>query len=192
MIKLTLQSIRQLVLWTLLTGIAYPVLMTLVSQAAFKDQANGSIITSGTNDVGSQLLGQQFTGSNYFWSRPSSCTYTTLPSGASNLGPTSGTLKTNVQANLDNLRAAHGLDSNAPVPAELTFASGSGVDPHISPEGAVFQIKRVAKSRDISEEQLTQLVKSLMETPQFGVFGEARVNVLKLNLALDNQFPVKH
>lgn len=191
MLKLIIQSIRQLVVWTLITGLAYPVAITIISQTAFKQKANGSILASGTNDVGSELLAQQFTGSNYFWPRPSSCTYTTLPSGASNLGPTSGTLKTNVQSNLDSLRAAHGLDSNAPVPAELIFASGSGVDPHITPEGALFQVKRVSTSRNLPESTLIEFVKGFIEQPQFGVFGEARVNVLKLNLALDKGIAVK-
>lgn len=191
MIKLFIQSIRQLVVWTILTGLVYPVAITLVSQAAFKDKANGSILVSGTNDVGSSLLAQQFTGSNYFWPRPSSCTYTTLPSGASNLGPTSGALKTNVMGNADSLRSAHGLDTNASVPAELVFASGSGVDPHITPEGALFQVKRVAKSRGIEVEKLTKFVESFVEQPQFGIFGDARVNVLLMNLALDREFPVK-
>lgn len=191
MIKLTLQSIRQIIVWTLITGLAYPVIITLISQAAFKDKASGSILISGTNEVGSALLAQQFTGSNYFWPRPSAGTYTTLPSSASNLGPTSGALKTNAQSNADSLRAAHGGDSNAPVPAELVFASGSGVDPHITPAAALYQVKRVAKARNLSEDQLMQLVNKLTELPQFGIFGEARVNVLQLNLALDREFTPK-
>jgi K+-transporting ATPase ATPase C chain len=191
MIKIIIQSMRQLVVWTVITGLAYPIAITVISQAVFKEKANGSILVSGTNNVGSSLLAQQFTGSNYFWPRPSSCTYTTLPSGASNLGPTSGQLKTNVLGNADSLRSAHGLDTNAPVPPELLFASGSGVDPHITPDGALFQVKRVAKSRGIEPEKLAKFVEGFVEQPQFGVFGEPRVNVLVMNLAMDREFPVK-
>lgn len=188
MIKLSLQSIRQLLVWTVLAGVIYPVAVTLVSQAAFKSQANGSILVEGTNQVGSSLLAQQFTGSNYFWPRPSAATYATVASGASNLGPTSGALKTNVQTKLDDLRAAHSLKADATVPAELVFTSGSGLDPDITPEGALFQVKRIATSRKVQPERLTELVQRLVQPRQFGVFGEDRVNVLSLNLTLDREF----
>ena len=185
MFKLILQSVRQILVWTVIAGVVYPVIVTVIAQLAFRDRANGSLIAKGDAIAGSELLGQQFTGTNYFWSRPSACTYTTLPSGASNLGPTSGQLQTNVLNNLAALRSAHNLATNAPVPADLLFASGSGVDPHISPEAARFQIARVAASRSLPVERITALVESLVEPPQYGFLGEARVNVLKLNLALD-------
>ena len=185
MFKLTLQSIRQLAVWTVITGLLYPVVVTVIAQAAFRDRANGSLLTQNGQVTGSALLGQQFTGTNYFWSRPSACTYTTLPSSASNLGPTSGQLQTNVVSNLASLRAAHNLGTNDPVPADLLFASGSGVDPHISPAAARFQINRVAVSRSLPVAKVTALVEQFVEAPQYGFLGEPRVNVLKLNLALD-------
>ena len=148
MFKLILQSVRQIIVWTVIAGLVYPALVTVIAQLAFRD-------------------------------------YTTLPSGASNLGPTSGQLQTNVLNNLAALRAAHNLATNAPVPADLLFASGSGVDPHISPEAARFQIGRVAASRNLPVERITALVEQFVEPPQYGFLGEARVNVLKLNLALD-------
>ena len=185
MLKLTLQSVRQLAVWTVLAGLVYPLLVTVIAQGAFGDRANGSLIRRNGQIVGSELLAQPFTGANYFWPRPSACAYSTLPSGASNLGPTSGQLQTNVMTNLAALRAAHGLATNAPVPADLLFASGSGVDPHISPEAARFQIARVAAARHLTVERVTQLVNTCVEPPQFGFLGDARVNVLKLNLALD-------
>jgi len=135
--------------------------------------------------VGSELLAQQFTGTNYFWPRPSACTYGTRPSGASNLGPTSGQLQTNVLNHAAALRTAHGLATNAPVPADLLFASGSGLDPHISPEAAHFQVARVAAARSLPVDRVAKLVDAFVEPPQFGFLGDPRVNVLKLNLALD-------
>jgi len=185
MLKLTLQSLRQMLVWTVLTGLVYPVVITVIAQTAFHDRANGSLIVQGGNIAGSELLGQQFQGTNYFWSRPSACAYTTLPSGASNLGPTSGQLQTNVMSNLATLRVAHNLGTNAPVPADLLFASGSGVDPQISPAAARFQVARVAASRSLPVAQVAALVEQFVEAPQFGFLGEPRVNVLKLNLALD-------
>jgi len=141
--------------------------------------------------VGSALLAQQFTGPKYFWPRPSAATYGTGPSGlaagsGSNFGPTSAQLQTNVRANAKALREAHKLPADAPVPADLVFASASGLDPHISPEAARFQITRVAAARSLSEEQVKALVEKSIEPPQWGFLGEARVNVLLLNLALDD------
>jgi K+-transporting ATPase ATPase C chain len=185
MFKLIFQSVRQLLVWTLLLGVLYPVVVTLLAEGVFRHQAEGSLLVQNGQVVGSELLGQQFTGAKYFWSRPSACTYTTLPSGASNLGPTSGQLQTNVMSNLAALRSAHGLATNAPVPADLLFASGSGVDPHISPEAARFQIARVAAARSLATNRVAALVEQFVEGPQFGFLGEPRVNVLKLNLALD-------
>jgi K+-transporting ATPase ATPase C chain len=189
MLKLILQSIRQTLIWTLVTGAAYPLAITAIAQVAFRDQANGSLILRDGKLVGSELLAQQFTGPTYFWPRPSAGTYATAPSGASNLGPTSAALQTNVANALKALRQAHKLPADAPVPADLVFTSASGLDPHISPEGARFQIGRVAEARGAPAEKVRELVERFVEPPQWGIFGQARVNVLRLNLALDREFP---
>jgi K+-transporting ATPase ATPase C chain len=190
MLKLILQSIRQTLLWTVIAGIAYPVLITVIAQAAFHDKANGSLVVRDGKVVGSELLAQQFTGTNYFWPRPSACGYGTgasglVASGASNLGPTSGALQTNVMNNIAAFISGNNLPTNTAVPADMVFASASGLDPHISPEAAQLQVARVAISRGLSADKVKALVEQFTEAPQWGIFGEARVNVLKLNLALD-------
>jgi len=191
MLKLILQSIRQTIVWTVITGIAYPLLITAIAQAVFKDQANGSLVMRDGKLVGSTLLAQQFTGPTYFWPRPSAGTYATVPSGASNLGPTSAALQTNVVNNLKALRDSSKLPADAPVPSDLVFTSASGLDPHISPEGARFQAARVAAARGVPVEKVSERLEKFVEPPQWGVFGQARVNVLVLNLALDQQLPAK-
>jgi K+-transporting ATPase ATPase C chain len=188
--KLTLQSILQLVVWTVVTGMVYPLVMTVVAQALFPNRASGSLVYRDGKLVGSQFMAQQFQGNGYFWPRPSSCTYGTGPSGlvagsGSNLGPTSAQLQTNVQTNAKALRTAHNLAADAPVPADLVFASASGVDPEISPEAARFQIARVAAARKMSVDQVSALVDKHLEPAQWGFLGEPRVNVLLLNLDLD-------
>lgn len=185
--KLTLQSIRQLLVWTVITGIAYPLVMLAVAQICFPHQANGSLVYRDGKLVGSELIAQQFQGDKYFWPRPSAATYATVPSGASNLGPTSAQLQTNVNAALKALRTAHHLPDNAPVPADLVFTSASGVDPHISPEAARFQVARVAAARGLAVDRVAALVDRFTEGPQWGFLGEPRVNVLLLNLALDRE-----
>ena len=188
--KLIIQSIRQTLLWTLICGLAYPLAMTVIAQLAFPRQANGSLVLRDGKIIGSALLAQQFTGSNYFWPRPSACTYGTGPaglvaSGASNLGPTSGALQTNVMNNTAAFLSGNNLPTNTPVPADMVFASGSGLDPHISPAAARLQIARVAAARVISSDKLTALVDNFKEGSQWGFLGEPRVNVLLLNVALD-------
>ena len=190
MIKLITQSILQKLVCILLCGVLYPLAMTAIAQLAFPRQANGSLVERDGKLVGSALLAQQFTGPKYFWPRPSAASYGTGPSGiagssGSNFGPTSAQLQTNVRANAKALREAHKLPADAPVPADLVFASGSGLDPHISPEAARFQIARVAAAREMGEDQVKALVEKFIESPQWGFLGEARVNVLLLNLALD-------
>ena len=190
MIKLITQSIRQTLVWTVITGVFYPLAITAIAQLAFHDQANGSLVERDGKLVGSALLAQQFTGAKYFWPRPSAATYGTGTSGlaassGSNLGPTSAQLQTNVRNNAKALREAHKLPAAAPVPADLVYASASGLDPHISPEAARFQMARVAAARGLSEDQVKALVEKFVEPPQWGFLGEARVNVLLLNLALD-------
>jgi K+-transporting ATPase ATPase C chain len=191
MIKLIIQAIRQTLLWTVITGILYPFVFTLFAQLVFKHQAEGSLIERNGKIVGSELMAQQFQGATYFWPRPSAATYGTGPTGlnagsGSNLGPTSAQLQTNVRANAKALRDAHKLSADAPVPADLVFASASGVDPHISPEAAKFQIARVATARGMGVDQVQALVDRFVEPPQWGFLGQARVNVLLLNLALDD------
>jgi K+-transporting ATPase ATPase C chain len=188
--KLLIQSIRQTLVWTVITGMLYPLVMTVCFQLAFPHQANGSLIERDGKIVGSELMAQQFQGPKYFWPRPSAATYGTGPSGlnagsGSNFGPTSAQLQTGVRANAKALRDAHKLAADAPVPADLVYASASGVDPHISPEGARFQVSRVAAARGMSEDQVKALVEKFVEPPQWGFLGESRVNVLLLNLALD-------
>jgi K+-transporting ATPase ATPase C chain len=185
MIKLILQSVRHLVLWTVLTGLVYPLVITVIAQLAFPKQAVGSLVERNGKLVGSALLAQQFQGGNYFWPRPSADTYATVASGASNLGPTSGQQLTNVLNNLAAFRTGNNLATNAAVPADMVFASGSGLDPQISPEAARLQVDRVAAARHLPAAKVQALVAQFTEAPQQGFLGEARVNVLLLNLALD-------
>jgi K+-transporting ATPase ATPase C chain len=192
--KIILQSIRLTILWTIICGLAYPIAITVVAQLAFKDQANGSLVMRDGKIIGSALLAQQFTGSNYFWPRPSACSYGTGPaglvaSGGSNLGPTSGALQTNVMNNTAAFISGNNLPTNTPVPADMVFASASGLDPHISPEATQLQIARVAAARGLSPDKVTALVDKFKEGSQWGFLGEPRVNVLLLNIALDEMDP---
>ncbi len=196
MTKLILQSIRQTLLWSVITGIAYPLVITLIAQVAFKHQANGSLVTRDGKIIGSALLAQQFQGTNYFWPRPSACTYGSsafgiVASSGSNLGPTSAALKTNVMNNIAGFISGNNLPTNTMVPPDMAFASASGLDPHISPEAAQLQIARVAASRGVSEDKIKALVARFTEPPQWGFLGQARVNVLLLNVALDEEISGK-
>ena len=189
--KLTIQSILQTIVWTVLAGILYPLVMTVFAQIAFHNQANGSLVMRDGKIVGSALLAQQFQGSNYFWPRPSACGYGTGPTGinassGSNLGPTSGALQTNVNNNIAAFISGNNLPTTTIVPADMVFASASGLDPHISPEAARLQITRVATSRGMKEDDVKALVEKFVEPPQWGFLGQARVNVLLLNIALDD------
>jgi K+-transporting ATPase ATPase C chain len=184
MIKLIIQSVKQTLLWTLVAGVGYSLVITAIAQLMFKDQANGSLVVRDGKIIGSALLAQQFQGTNYFWPRPSACTYGTSASGivassGSNLGPTSGTLQTNVMNNVATFISGNNLPTN------MAFASASGLDPHISPEAARLQIARVAASRGIGDDKVKALVDRFTEPPQWGFLGQSRVNVLLLNVALD-------
>jgi len=183
--KLLIQSIKQTLLWTILLGCVYPLVITVIAQLAFPNQADGNLIMRNGKISGSEWIAQQFQTPRYFWPRPSAGSYATVPSGSSNYGPTSKKLQDAVTGYAAALCAAHKLPADAPVPADLIYTSASGLDPHISPEAARFQIARVASARNMSAEQVTALVEKFVEPPQYGFLGEARVNVLKLNLALD-------
>lgn len=174
-------------LLTLLTGIAYPLIVTGVGQVAFHSQANGSIIRSGDRAVGSRLLGQPFADPKHFWSRPSATgphPYNGAVSSGSNQGPINPALETAVRDRVAALRAADPTNT-APVPVDLVTASGSGLDPHISPAAAEYQVGRVARTRKMTEADVRKLVEAATDGRTFGILGEPRVNVLELNLALD-------
>ena len=164
---------------------AYTYVITGVAQLAFPYQANGSLLYVDGKLVGSELIGQKFTSPGYFHGRPSAHDYDAENSGGSNLGPTSAKLMEQVKARVEEVRKENGLAPDATVPADLVLASGSGLDPHISPESAFLQVGRVAKARNLSESEVKALVEKYVEQPQFGVLGATKVNVLKLNIALD-------
>ena len=173
--------------FTLICGVIYPLLVTAVAQVAFPKQANGSLIARNGQTVGSELIGQNFDDPKYFWGRLSATApaYNAAASSGSNLGPLSPDLEKNVKARLDALKKAD-PQNRASVPVDLVTASGSGLDPHISPAAAAYQIARVAKARGLDENRVLELVARHTENRTLGVLGEPRVNVLKLNLALDN------
>jgi K+-transporting ATPase ATPase C chain len=174
---------------TVLTGIIYPLVMTGLAQVSFPSKANGSLIKKDGIIRGSELIGQKFDSSIYFWSRPSAIDYNPIPSGASNLGPTSDKLKKQVTERRILFAAKNSITDTSAIPKEMIFASASGLDPHISPEAALLQLKRVAIARNLDETQkqkVQQLIKNKTEEPQYFLFGEQRINVFELNLALDN------
>ncbi|KVT03669.1 potassium-transporting ATPase subunit C [Burkholderia sp. MSMB1078WGS] len=175
------------VILTAVTGLAYPAAMTVFGQAVFPSQANGSLIEQDGKVVGSALIGQPFDAPKYFWGRLSATApmpYNAAGSGGSNLGPLNPSLADQVKARLAALRDA-GTDLSKPVPVDLVTASASGLDPEITPAAAAYQVERVAKARNLAPDAVAQLVAANTTGRQFGVLGEPRVNVLKLNLALD-------
>ena len=172
---------------TVVTGVAYPLVVTGVSQALFSHQANGSLIEQDGKVVGSELIGQQFDAPQYFWGRLSATSpmpYNPTASSASNLGPTNPALLDEIKGRLQALKDAD-PDNKAPVPVDLVTSSGSGLDPAISPAAAAYQVDRVAKARKLAPEVVQNLVAEFTEGRQFGILGEPHVNVLQLNLALD-------
>jgi K+-transporting ATPase ATPase C chain len=181
------------VLLPLLTGLVYPLAVTVLAQVAFPSQANGSLIRQHDKLIGSELIGQSFDDAKYFWGRPSATDvfpYNAASSTGSNLGPTNPDLLKAVKERIEKIRAAH-PDETSPVPVELVTASASGLDPHISPAAAEYQVARVAKARGTSTKAIRQLVAQHTEERTLGVLGEPRVNVLRLNLALDAMQPDK-
>jgi K+-transporting ATPase ATPase C chain len=173
---------------TVLTGIIYPLLVTGISQVLFRSKANGSLIEKDGKWIGSELIGQSFTGQNYFWGRPSATSpvqYNAAASTGSNLGPSNPALLDAVAARVRALRAAD-PSQDEPVPVDLVTASGSGLDPHISIQAALYQVPRIARARGIPENDIRMVVERNIESRDLGFFGEPRVNVLRLNLALDN------
>jgi K+-transporting ATPase ATPase C chain len=189
-------AILILVLLTLITGLAYPLAMTAIAGAIFPKQAQGSLIERDGKVIGSALIGQEFRGEKYFHGRPSATTapdpadstktvpapYNAANSGGSNLGPTSKALNDRIKEDVDRLKAEN---ASGPVPIDLVTTSASGIDPDISPEGALFQVSRVAKARNMPEDRVRQLVAESTSGRLAGLLGEPRVNVLALNLALD-------
>jgi K+-transporting ATPase ATPase C chain len=189
-------AIVVLVALTLITGLAYPLAMTGIAKVVFNHQAEGSLIERDGKIVGSALIGQEFKSDKYFHGRPSatvapdpadptktvSAPYNAASSGGSNLGPSNKALIERVQADIDRLKKEN---PSAPIPADLITTSASGLDPHISPEAAYFQVPRVAKARNLTEDKVRQLVSERVEERFLGILGEPRVNVLLLNLALD-------
>src|SRR5580765_3678700 len=189
--KNLLTAVLMTIVTTVLLGLVYPLVVTGLAQVIFPDQANGQLIKRGDGTiVGSRIIGQPFGGPGYFRSRPSAAGAAGYDAGASsgsNLGPTNQKLIDRVKADVEKLQADN---PGKPVPIDLVTTSGSGLDPHISPAAAEFQIPRIARERKMSENEVRQIVNAHTEGRQFGVFGEPRVNVLELNLDLDQRKPM--
>jgi K+-transporting ATPase ATPase C chain len=188
MIRILRQAVVCLAVFTVITGVIYPLVVTGVAQLAFPHQANGSLIISNGKAVGSSLIGQSFSNPKYFWSRPSATSpapYNAANSSGSNLGPLNPALMENVKTRIEQLKTADPA-SKPLVPVDLVTASGSGLDPDISPASAEYQVPRIAKLRDLDESKVRELVAKYTRNRQLGILGEPRVNVLELNLALDD------
>jgi len=190
--KQLLPGFRMTLLLTVLTGLIYPGVVTGLCEVLFKDKADGSLLSKDGRVIGSSLIGQNFTRSEYFQPRLSAAGndgYDGAASQGSNLGPTSQKLADRVKASVEAFRKAN-PDFQGPIPADLLTASGSGLDPHLSPEAAEAQASRVAKARGVAAGQIQQLIDQFTEGRDLGFLGEPRVNVLLLNLALDQRYPI--
>jgi K+-transporting ATPase ATPase C chain len=182
-------AVSLFVLLSAITGIAYPLVVTGIARVAFPDAAGGSLVVKNGKAIGSTLIGQNFTDPKHFWGRPSATgpyPYNAAASGGSNQGPLNPALVDAVKGRIDALKAVD-PDNVKPVPVDLVTASASGLDPHISPAAARYQLQRVATARKLSIERVDSLIDAHTQGRDFGLFGEARVNVLLLNLALDSQ-----
>lgn len=183
------QSCKMILMMTFLTGIVYPIIITFFAALTMPWNAQGNLILKENTLVGSRLIGQDFHSEKYFWGRPSAVNYSTVPSGASNLGPTSAKLKQEIEQRRFKIAQAHNIQNLSLVPIELICASGSGIDPHISLETAYFQIGRVAKARNMTSNdmqyKILELINNNLDRPLGKLFGLPHVNVLILNLALD-------
>jgi potassium-transporting ATPase KdpC subunit len=181
-------SIKIVLTLTFITGILYPFSVTVISQFIFPSESNGSIIFNDGKIIGSILIGQNFESDKYFWGRPSSINYTPLPSGGSNLAPTSLLLKQQYEERKNKFIMKNRLDTQVIVPQEICFASASGVDPHISIEAARLQVTRISSARSfdlVKTQKIYKLIDSLKTSPKFGFIGKTTINVLQLNLLLD-------
>ena len=183
-------ALRIMLVLTILTGLLYPGLVTGICQLAFPAQANGSLVFGDGKVIGSALIGQSFSKPEYFHPRPSAVNYDASNSGGSNLGPTNQALIDRVKSSLESFRQEN-PDYAGPIPADLLTTSGSGLDPHISPGAALAQAARIAKARGVAVSAVQALVLASTEGRALGLLGEPRVNVLQLNLALDQQVPIK-
>jgi K+-transporting ATPase ATPase C chain len=181
-------SIKIFAVLTVLCGVIYPLFITGIAQLVFPAKANGSLIVQGNKVIGSELIGQKFDSIIYFSSRPSATDYSPMPSGGSNLGPTSSKLKQLVSERTSQFTKFNQLTGSEAIPSEMLYASASGLDPHISPKAAMLQVERIVKARNLNDEQKQKLVKVIAdqtELPQYLILGEPRINVLELNLTLD-------
>jgi K+-transporting ATPase ATPase C chain len=186
-------SVVMMLVMTAITGVVYPLTITVIANTVFAFQSRGSVMLDGQREIGSELIGQTFTDPGYFWSRPSATgpiPYNAASSSGSNLGPSNPALQTTIQERVQKLKAADNSQTSQ-VPIDLVTASASGLDPDISPAAANFQVARVAQRRGVPDTEVKQLVLRYTAGRQLSLLGEPRVNVLKLNLALDQAFPLK-
>lgn len=186
MMKEIKQGFIFFILFSILTGLIYPIFITALAQVVWRDKANGSLIRVENKIMGSKLIGQKFTDPKYFHSRPSAIDYKGSVSGASNLGPTNKKLIVAVEKEVSRARIENDLETNTKIPADLVLSSASGLDPHISLEAAYLQAPRIASVRDISLNEVKRLILKNTENPQFKFLGKTKVNVLAINLELDS------
>lgn len=184
--KSVLESLKMLFIMTIFCGIIYPLTCTGVMQVIFPTEANGSIIEKNGQLVGSELIGQEFTSDKYFTSRPSANEYNAASSGGTNYGAINANLQEQVKVRTEEIRKEYNLAADTPVPAVMVTNSACGFDPHMTPESMYFQVKKVAAARNLDAAVVKQLVDEHIEEPSLGFIGEARVNVLRLNMALDD------